>query len=301
MERITFKNIYGINIAANLYNPIEKEENKKYPAVVISGPVGMVKEQCTGMYAEKMAKNGFISIAFDPAFYGQSEGIPRYLADPNIEVENISAAIDFLLDKTDADKKRLAVIGMAEGGGFSVKAAMLDRRIEAAAVISPINYGRLIRTESEKNAITLLKKNSRKRTDSLLKENTEYVSIVPDSYRGSKDIDQSESWEYYNDKERGNKDSWENKIIEKAMDKAAGFDAFNLAEQLLTVPIMIIVGEKHGSFGAYKDADCLYEKAASKKKEYITMRESSHVSLYDDPIRVGKTIEMINDFLRKYL
>lgn len=128
-SKVTFKNRYGIELAADLYTP--KNAQGKMPAIAVSGPFGAVKEQSSGLYAQHMAERGFIAIAFDPSFTGESGGEPRRMASPDINTEDFLAAVDFLSTKENVDPERIGIIGICGFGGMAVNAAALDPRIKA--------------------------------------------------------------------------------------------------------------------------------------------------------------------------
>lgn len=128
-SKVTFVNRYGITLAADLYVP--KDADGKLPAIAVSGPFGAVKEQCSGLYAQTMAERGFLTIAFDPSFTGESGGKPRYMASPDINTEDFQAAIDFLSNHEQVDAERIGIIGICGWGGMALNAAALDTRIKA--------------------------------------------------------------------------------------------------------------------------------------------------------------------------
>ena len=128
-EKVTFVNRYGITLAADLYKP--KNASGKYPAIAVSGPFGAVKEQCSGLYAQTMAERGYLTIAFDPSFTGESGGNPRYMASPDINTEDFMAAVDFLSVREDVDPDKIGIIGICGWGGMALNAAALDTRIKA--------------------------------------------------------------------------------------------------------------------------------------------------------------------------
>lgn len=128
-SKVTFVNRYGITLAADLYVP--KDADGKLPAIAVSGPFGAVKEQCSGLYAQTMAERGFLTIAFDPSFTGESGGKPRYMASPDINTEDFQAAIDFLSNHEQVDAERVGIIGICGWGGMALNAAALDTRIKA--------------------------------------------------------------------------------------------------------------------------------------------------------------------------
>jgi hypothetical protein len=128
-KKITFVNRYGITLAADMYIP--KNAEGKLPAIAVSGPFGAVKEQSSGLYAQKMAEKGFITIAFDPSYTGESGGQPRYVASPDINTEDFSAAVDFLSVQDNVDPEKIGIIGICGCGGFAINAAAMDTRIKA--------------------------------------------------------------------------------------------------------------------------------------------------------------------------
>lgn len=135
-KKISFHNRYGITLAADLYEP--KNIQGKMPAIAVCGPFGAVKEQCSGLYAQTMAEKGFITIAFDPSFTGESGGEPRFVASPDINTEDFSAAVDFLLVQDNVDEDKIGIIGICGWGGLAVNAAAMDTRIKA--VVSSTMY-----------------------------------------------------------------------------------------------------------------------------------------------------------------
>ena len=120
-EKVTFVNRYGITLAADLYKP--KNAFGKYPTIAVSGPFGAVKEQCSGLYAQTMAEKGYLTIAFDPSFTGESGGNPRYMASPDINTEDFMAAVDFLSVREEVDQDRIGIIGICGWGGMALNAA----------------------------------------------------------------------------------------------------------------------------------------------------------------------------------
>lgn len=130
-RKISFHNRYGITLAADMYIP--KNAAGKLPAIAVSGPFGAVKEQASGLYAQTMAEFGFLTLAFDPSFTGESGGMPRYVASPDINTEDFCAAVDFLSVQDNVDPERIGVIGICGWGGMAINAAAIDTRIKATA------------------------------------------------------------------------------------------------------------------------------------------------------------------------
>lgn len=140
-RKVTFHNRYGITLAADLYEP-EKYDGK-LPAIAVCGPFGAVKEQCSGLYAQTMAEKGFLTIAFDPSFTGESSGYPRYTASPDINTEDFQAAVDFLSVQENVDSDRIGIIGICGWGGLAVNAAALDTRIKATVASTMYDMSRV--------------------------------------------------------------------------------------------------------------------------------------------------------------
>ena len=128
-KKVTFINRYGITLAADMYTP--KNAEGKLPAIAVSGPFGAVKEQCSGLYAQTMAERGYLTIAFDPSFTGESGGQPRYMASPDINTEDFMAAVDFLSVQDNVDAEKIGIIGICGWGGMALNTAALDTRIKA--------------------------------------------------------------------------------------------------------------------------------------------------------------------------
>lgn len=140
-QKVTFHNRYGITLAADMFTP--KSVVDKLPAIAVSGPFGAVKEQSSGLYAQKMAEYGFLTIAFDPSFTGESGGSPRYVASPDINTEDFCAAVDFLSVHEDVNSERIGIIGICGWGGMAINAAAQDTRIKATAAMTMYDMTRV--------------------------------------------------------------------------------------------------------------------------------------------------------------
>ena len=142
-SKVTFPNRYGITLAADLYKPVDADG--PLPALAVCGPFGAVKEQCSGLYAQEMAARGFLTIAFDPSFTGESGGEPRRMASPDINTEDFCAAIDYLSCYDSVDPERIGIIGICGWGGMAINAAALDPRIKATAAMTMYDMTRVAR------------------------------------------------------------------------------------------------------------------------------------------------------------
>ena len=139
-SKVTFRNRYGITLAADLYIP--RNASGKLPAIAVSGPFGAVKEQASGLYAQTLAERGFLTVAFDPSYTGESGGEPRYVASPDINTEDFSAAVDYLSTRDNVDPERIGILGICGFGGFAINAAAIDTRIKATAASTMYDISR---------------------------------------------------------------------------------------------------------------------------------------------------------------
>jgi fermentation-respiration switch protein FrsA (DUF1100 family) len=140
-QKVTFKNRYGITLSADLYQPKDRGD-KRLAAIAVSGPFGAVKEQSSGLYAQAMAERGFVTLAFDPSYTGESGGEPRHIASPDINTEDFSAAVDFLGLQASVDRNRIAALGICGYSGMALTAATSDTRIKAVATVSMYDMSR---------------------------------------------------------------------------------------------------------------------------------------------------------------
>ena len=140
-KKVTFRNRYGITLAADMYIP--KNAESRLPAIAVSGPFGAVKEQCSGLYAQTFAERGFLTIAFDPSFTGESGGMPRYMASPDINTEDFQAAVDFLSVQDNIDADKIGICGICGWGGMVINTAALDTRIKVTVAVTMYDMARV--------------------------------------------------------------------------------------------------------------------------------------------------------------
>ena len=140
-KKVTFKNHFGITLVADVYEP--KDYEGKLPALAVSGPYGAVKEQSSGLYAQEMAKRGFLTIAFDPSFTGESGGTPRYMTSSEINVEDFQSAVDYLTTLENVDNEKIGIIGICGWGGMALQTACIDTRIKATICSTMYNMSRV--------------------------------------------------------------------------------------------------------------------------------------------------------------
>ena len=142
-SKVTFHNRYGITLAADLYRPANAAKDARMAAIAVCGPFGAVKEQCSGLYAQTMAERGFLTLAFDPSYCGESGGEPRYMASPDINTEDFMAAVDYLSCREDVDAEKIGIIGICGWGGLALNAAALDPRIKATVASTMYDMSRV--------------------------------------------------------------------------------------------------------------------------------------------------------------
>ncbi|CAG2144167.1 alpha/beta hydrolase [Cupriavidus numazuensis] len=295
------------HISADLHFPPDFDEKKKYPAIISAHPIGSCKEQTSGnVYGTALAEAGFVVIAFDASFQGASGGEPRYIEDPTLRVEDFRVVADYLVTLDYVDDHRIGVLGICGGGGYSINAAMTERRIRAVGTITGVNYGRLMREGfSGYDPIGALEAMAQQRTAEARGTALRVDDLLPPSpeeakQRGLTEIDVYEATEYYRTP-RGQKPHGANRSLFSHQGAAVGWDAFHLAEVLLTQPLMVVVGDKVGAFGAYRDGCEIVGRARSAKKELVVLDGWSHYDLYDKPEPVRKALDKLIPFYREHL
>ncbi|HAT55890.1 MAG TPA: alpha/beta hydrolase, partial [Lactobacillus sp.] len=153
MQTVSFSNKLGLTLSASLFVPEKATNMTKFPALIVTGPAGAIKEQTAGLYAETMSKHGFVTVTMDGSFEGESEGTPHYQENPYARIEDIRSAVDYLVTLSMVDDQRIGIIGICAGGGYASAAAMTERRIKAVALASPVNAGREMRADGQ--AVTI--------------------------------------------------------------------------------------------------------------------------------------------------
>lgn len=300
VEKISYKNRYGITVASDMYLSKDIDKSKKYPAIVIGTPYGGVKEQGAGIYAQNMAERGFVAIAFDESFNGESSGEPRHTSSPDIFVEDFSAGVDFLGTRPFVDRNRIGAIGICGSGGFAVTAAQVDHHIKAVATASMYDMSRVKRKGWE-DGMTDEQRNQC--LDQLGMQRwkyfeNDYLEMTPSfPYEiPEEDIDSisSEFMEYYVAPRGHHPNSIGAFTITSDM-SFMNFPLMNCIETVSPRPILFIIGENAHS--RYFSVDA-YEMAAEPKELYI-VPGARHIDLYDriDMIPFDK----LESFFAKYL
>lgn len=299
--KITFHNRYGITLAADMYTP--KDVKGKMPAIAVSGPFGAVKEQSSGLYAQTMAERGFLTIAFDPSFTGESGGMPRYVASPDINTEDFQAAVDFLSVQENVDPEKIGIIGICGWGGMALNAAAIDTRIKATVAVTMYDMTRVNAKgyfdseDSEEarhekrvalnNQRTIDYKNgSYKRAggviDPLPDDAPFFVKDYYDYYKTSRG---------YHKRSLNSNDGWN---ITSTL-SFLNMPILSYSDEIRSA-VLLVHGEKAHSCYFSKDA---FAKLTGDNKELMIIPGAVHTDLYDrtDIIPFDK----ITEFLRKYL
>ena len=299
-RKVCFHNRYGITLAADLYEP--KEKKGKLPAIAISGPFGAVKEQSSGLYAQKIAEYGFLTLAFDPSFTGESGGNPRNVASPDINTEDFCAAVDFLSVQDNADAEKIGILGICGFGGMAINAAAIDTRIKATVTstmydMSRVNaYGYFDKTDEEER-YKLKQSLNAQRTIDYQKGDYELAGGVVDPLPCDAPQFVRDYYMYYKT-ERG--------YHKRSLNSNGGWNKTS-ALSFINMPILTFSNEIksavlmiHGN----KAHSCYFSKDAFKKlkgenKELLIIPNAVHTDLYDNMNVIP--FDKIAEFYNKYL
>ena len=307
-SKVTFINRYGITLAADMYVP--KNAEGKLPAIAVSGPFGAVKEQCSGLYAQTMAERGFLTIAFDPSFTGESGGQPRYMASPDINTEDFMAAVDFLSLHDKVDPDRIGIIGICGWGGMAINTAALDTRIKATVASTMYDMSRVnakgyfdsgdneearYKLKAAINAQRLedYKNGSYKRAGGVIDPLPEDAPFFVKDYHDYYKTDRG-----YHPRSLNSNDGW----------NVVGCQSFinqpilQYANEIRSA-VLIIHGEKAHSCYFSKDAYEYMTKDSkfADNKELIIIPDAVHTDLYDGGGKNAIPFEKLEEFFREYL
>ena len=288
-RKITFMNCYGIALAADMYIP--KNAEGKLPAIAVSGPFGAVKEQCSGLYAQTMAKRGFLTIAFDPSYTGESGGFPRYMASPDINTEDFMAAVDFLSVQDNVDADKIGIIGICGWGGMAMNAAALDTRIKATVVSTMYDMARVNANgyfdaeDSEEARFTKKQAMNKLRTEEY--KRGEYsraggcmpLPVPDDTPFFVKDYSEYYKGRCYHERSLNSNKGWNSIGCQSFMNQPI----LKYSNEIRSA-VLIIHGEKAHSYYFGKDA---YEAMVKNSKyaankELLTIPNADHTDLYDN-------------------
>lgn len=301
-NKIETKNGQGITIAAVINFPEGFDQNQSYPAVVVSHPGGGVKEQTAGLYAKKLAEHGFVSIAYDASYQGESTGLPRQLENPYIRTEDVSAVIDYLTTLSYVDNDRIGAMGICAGAGYTANAAINDRRIKAIATVSAVNIGSMFRNGWENNvknadAIPYIQAGTDARTADASSDEFQTVPLAPMKEEDAPNEELRQAWEYYHTPrcEHPNAPGF---ATARSLTKIITYDAYNKAEAFLTQPVLAIAGSNAGSKWM---SDDLVERAASTDKKLYVVDGANHMELYDGENYVNEAVSQLSPFFQEKL
>ena len=306
--KVIFHNRYGIELVGDVYRP--KDFSGKLKAIAICGPFGAIKEQASGLYAQEMAKRGFLTLAFDPSFTGESGGKPRYMASPDINTEDFEASIDYLSNLDDVDKDKIGIIGICGWGGLALNAASLDTRIKATAAITMYNMSRvnangyfdLDNSEEKRHALKVALNEERTKDY----KNKEYplaggvVDPLPnDAPQFVKDY-----YDYYKTK-RG--------YHSRSLNSNGGWTKIGtmsfINQPILAYineirgAVMMMHGEKAHSLYFSEDAyeDMMKNNPNPENKELVIIPGANHTDLYDGGKNNYIPFDKLESFFKKYL
>ena len=296
VRKVFYKNRYDIKLCADVYFPKDFDATKQYSALIVGHPFGAVKEQCSGLYAQEMARRGFVALAFDASYQGESGGTPRHTVSPDALVEDFSASVDWLGLQPYVDRNRIGVIGICGSGGFSVCAASIDPRIKALATVSMYDMGRATRNGLGDR---MTDEQRRKLLDDVAAQRWQEAETgearirfgTPEKLPDNANAVQKEFFDYYRNPQRGQHPRYEGT---RYTSQAAlmNFYPFAMIKEISPRPVLFIAGENAHSRYFSEDA----YKEANEPKELYIVPGANHVDLYDrmDKIPFDKLTEFFN-------
>ena len=308
-KKVTFRNAdMAWDMSALILFPQGFDKSKRYPTMISVHPFGSCKEQTSSaIYGKALAQAGYVVIAFDASFQGESGGLPRFIEDPSQRVEDISRAIDYAVSLPYVDSDRIAGIGVCGGGAYIINAALTEKRLKAVVGITPVNLGRLFREGfSEFNPLGALNAMAEQRTKEVRGEALQVNELLPPSPAvatelGLTERDVFEATDYYKTP-RGQSEGGATRMVFSNAQRILSWDAFAYTETLLTQPVMTVIGKNVGAFGAYRDGQEVYGKATtSKDRRLVELDDISHYDLYDKDEPVSKAMAQILPFLEKHV
>ena len=291
----------GLNLAGHLYTPDDAEG--PWPAIVVSHPMSGVKEQAAGLYAEQLARAGYLTLAFDAAYQGESEGTPHLLEDPAHRSEDIKAAVTFLSLRDDVDPDRIGALGICASGGYLAPAAATDHRIKAVATVSAVDTGDVFRhgvgrTQDPAILQAMLDAAGDARIEEARGGAPRLAQIHPDTEEQARALGQHtyDGWEYYRTP-RGSHPRSGNFFVLRSIDLIAQFTAFETIELIAPRPLLMIVGTEAAT--AYLSQEAI--EKAREPKELYWIEGATHVDLYDKQEYVPTAVAKLTDFFATHL
>ncbi|PZR29251.1 MAG: alpha/beta hydrolase [Azospira oryzae] len=299
---VTYK-LNGIDIAANVYTPADYDASKKYPAVVVAHPNGGVKEQASGLYAQRLAEEGFITIAADAAYQGASGGEPRHTDKPAFRTDDIRGMADFITRYAGVDKNRLGVLGICGGGGYTLKAAQSDKRFRAVSTLSMFNSGQVRRNGFQNSQLATIQERLQKASDARAQEaaggkiiyagvasitDEEIAKTSTDLYR--------EGYQYYY-RTHAHPNSTFLYTMSSLLDLMTWDAATNM--DLINQPLLMIAGSKADT--KYMTDEAFPKATNAKSKELFILDGATHIESYWKPEYVNKAVTKLGDFFNQNL
>ena len=284
-ESVSFKNRFGITLSADLYLPKNLDKSKKHRAIAVCGPFGAIKEQASGVYANELAARGFVALAFDPSFTGESGGEPRYVASPDINTEDFSAAVDFLATREFVGADAVGIVGICGWGGLAINAAAIDTRIKATVAVTMYDITRFMANgyfDSEDSAEKRMEKRhalNAQRAKDFLSETFEIGGVVPDSVPEDAPQFVKDYYDYYktprgfHERSLNSKGGW----CKTSTLSFLNAKLFAYAGEIENA-VLIVHGEKAHSryFG-----ETAFKMLKGDNKELLIVPDTNHVDLYD--------------------
>lgn len=301
VTRVEFKNRFGITLVADMYMP--KDASGKLPGIAVSGPFGAVKEQSSGLYAQTMAERGFVALAFDPSFTGESGGEPRYVASPDINTEDFSAAVDFLATHPAVDAGRIGIIGICGWGGFALNAAAIDTRIKATVTVTMYDMSRVTANGyfdvmDEDARYQLKEKLNAQRTEDFRNGSYALAGGVVDPLPEDAPQFVKDYYAYYKTPRGYHKRSLNSNSGWNVTSSLSFINTPLLARSgEIRSAVLMVHGEKAHSRYFSEDA---FKKLKGDNKELLIIPGASHVDLYDNEAGVIP-YDRIESFFRQYL
>lgn len=303
-KKITFINRYGITLAADMYTP--RDTKKKLPALAVAGPFGAVKEQCSGLYAQTMAEKGYLTIAFDPSYTGESGGQPRYMASPDINTEDFMAAVDYLSVQENVDADRIGIIGICGWGGMALNTAALDTRIKATVVstmydMSRVNANGYFDSEDseearfeKKQAMNALRTEEYRKGEYSQGGGCMPLPVPDDVPFFVKDYSEYYKGRCYHVRSLNSNEGWNSIGCQSFMNQPI----LQYSNEIRSA-VLLIHGEKAHSYYFGKDAyeAMVKESKYTENKEFLTIPGAVHTDLYDNLDVIP--FEKIDEFFKK--
>lgn len=286
-QKVTFKNQYQMNVVGNLFIPKTLNQNAKNPAIVVGHPMGAVKEQGSNLYAQKLAEQGFVTLAIDLSFWGESEGKPGHLVSPEIYADDFSAAVDYLSTQPYVDPENIGVLGICGSGSFAISAAKIDPRMKAIATVSMYDMGSAFRhglnhSQTPEQRQAFIKSAIEQRFAEFKGAEKAYIPGTVNKLDDSTPAIQREFFDFYRTERggytpQGEKEELTTKPLLSSIGKFMNFYPFNDIETISPRPMLFITGDQAHSKEFSEDA---WKRAAQPKELYV-VPGAGHVDLYD--------------------